>query len=169
MSSLRCGLNLTFSGPRIITSDSLNDDRKVPAALVLPEGKFFFGYKYVPFDKSKVKKKEEAPAPPQSFQGQGNSLRRNAPSSSTPAPAGAEPAKEEKADPWANLGSGQTLSGRAPKRAAASPAPEPTRAPSPPKQTEQDVIDATMMDETDFMFDDTAYSDDDDVIEIDSD
>lgn len=154
----------------------MNDDRKVPAALVLPEGKFFFGYKYVPFDKTKVKKKEEAgPAPTQSFQGEGNSLRRNngASSSSAPAPASQAPETEteEKKDPWANLGSGQTLSGRAPKRAAASPpAPEPTRAPSPPKQhKEQDDIDATMMDESDFMFDDTAYSDDEDVIEIDSD
>lgn len=143
----------------------------MPAALVLPAGKFFFGYKYVPFDSKAEEKRKKAkegpagPAPQTSFQGQGNSLRRGA-TATQPAPSAAPPAPEaedEKPDPWANLGGGQTLSGR--KRRAATP---PVEVPQP---TRQEVIDATMLDEDDFMFDDT-YSDgddDDDIIEVDSD
>lgn len=166
---------LTASGPRVITNDALQGDRQVPSALVLPAGKFFFGYKYIPFDagadaeKKKAKEPTEA-EPAASFQGQGNSLRRTgqaSSSTSSPAPAAAAPAaSEEKPDPWANLGGGQTLSGR--KRAAATP-PEPARQPSPPQPSRQEVIDATMLDEDDFF---QSYDDDedyDDIIEIDSD
>ncbi|WOO82114.1 Ubiquitin fusion degradation protein 1 [Vanrija pseudolonga] len=164
------------TGPRIITPDSLNDDRKVPTALVLPAGKFFFGYKYIPFDPAKTPKKKEegAPAPPTSFQGAGNSLRRGAQANSAPSPATPNadetPKAEEKPDPWASLGSGNKLSGR--KRAAeASPAPAPpapARNPTPPPApTQNEVIDATMLDEDDFWV--PEYDEDEDVIEIDSD
>ncbi|ORX37534.1 ubiquitin fusion degradation protein UFD1-domain-containing protein [Kockovaella imperatae] len=168
-------------GNRIVTPDSLTDDRKVPAALVLPEGKFFFGYKYIPFDSSKQPKKVEAPKSPDPFQGQGETLRKTG-GISRPQPvlsgqngtapeSVAVPSPEEKIDPWAKLGSGNTLR---PKRPAPSmPTPEPAHnrvrsnqpaAPPPPSN----VIDATMLDEDDFGFVD---SDDDEheVIEIDSD
>jgi ubiquitin fusion degradation protein 1 len=171
------------SGPRVITSETIDLDRQVPAALVLPEGKLFFGYKYIPFDakaeEKRKKAKEDPSAPPAqtSFQGQGNSLHRGAVQPSSPAEADA-PADgdEEKPDPWANLGSGQTLSGRkrgAPTSAAASapPTPAPASAPVSAQPTRQEVIDATMLDEEDFMFDDDEYYDgeEDDIIEIDSD
>lgn len=156
-------------GPRIITPDNIDGDRKVPGALVLPAGKFFFGYKYVPFDASAApKKKEDIVVPPSAFQGEGNSLRKGAQNKTTsPAPAAAasSAAAESKPDPWANLGSGNTLSNR--KRSAAKAAA--TREPSPPPQPEQ-VIDATMLDEDDFMFgDEDDYDDGDDYIEVDSD
>lgn len=168
---------LTASGPRVIKTDELNDDRKVPAALVLPEGKFFFGYKYVAFDADKVESKE-APAPAAgtaAFQGDGNSLRRGAsnPNRALPAPAAtlaAAPGTEDKPDPWAKLGAGNSLSGRT----KAAPAPASARVPSP--SPEPEVVDATMLDEDDFMFgenyddDYDDYDDDDDeIIEIDSD
>lgn len=51
------------SKARIVTNDSLADDgRTVPAALHLPEGKYFFGFTYKPFDESKVVKKEDPDA-----------------------------------------------------------------------------------------------------------
>ncbi len=37
------------SGPRVVTNDSLDQGRQVPAALNLPFGKLFFGYPVVPF------------------------------------------------------------------------------------------------------------------------
>ena len=36
-----------------------NEERKVPAPLVLPFGKLFFGYTYKPYDPSKDTKKVE--------------------------------------------------------------------------------------------------------------
>lgn len=140
----------------------------MPAALVLPPGKFFFGYKYVPFDakaEEKRKKAKEAPeaAPATTFQGEGNSLRRGAAQPATAAKAPAPAEDEEKPDPWANLSGVQTLSGRK-RPATASPA---TTTP-PREQTRQEVIDATMLDEDDFMFGE-EYSDNDDIIEVDSD
>lgn len=73
----------------------------MPGPLVLPAGKFFFGYKYVPFDPSAAPKKtEEVDVPPSAFQGEGNSLRKGAKSNaSAPAAAAAKPAAEEKPDP----------------------------------------------------------------------
>jgi ubiquitin fusion degradation protein 1 len=138
---------------------------------VIAKGKFFFGYKYIPFDaegEEKKKKAKEAPAaaaPPASFQGEGNSLRRGGAQQSAPAKraASAEEEEEKKVDPWANLGSGNTLSGR--KRAAPAAPTPPVREP-----TRQEVIDATMLDEDDFMFgEEYSDNDDDDIIEIDSD
>lgn len=156
------------SGPLIITPDSIKDGQKVAGSLVLPKGKFFFGYTYVPFDPAKAPKAKEQPSsnPEPAFQGEGNSLRRSAqPSSSTRSskPAAAKPASDDKPDPWANLGNGNTLSGR-------QVAPEPPKAKDPLPQDE--IIDATMLDEDDFMFDESYNyddDDDDDIIEIDSD
>ncbi|GFZ49841.1 hypothetical protein JCM24511_07244 [Saitozyma sp. JCM 24511] len=184
-------------GPRIITPDALADaDRKVPAALVLPAGKFFFGYKYIPFDPSKVVKKpiDTGLEPPKAFSGEGSTLNNRrtgkAPTSGSSATNGgvspqptsvsaAKDAGEEKPDPWAKLGSGNTLSGRGVKREATGAARQngsittPTSAPpvAAPPPPHPEVIDATMLDEDDFTFGD-EYDDDedeDDIIEIDSD
>lgn len=170
-----------FTGPRVITNEALNQDRQVPAALILPSGKLFFGYKYVPFDAAADAKQKKAKEPvelstPVTFQGQGNSLRRTGQSStSSPAPAAATPAaapaEDEKPDPWANLGGGQTLSGR---RRAAEPAaqgPAAATAPAAP-MSQQEIIDATMLTEDDFFdYDDEdgfeVYDSDDDIIEVD--
>jgi ubiquitin fusion degradation protein 1 len=156
-------LYANISGPKIITPDSLGDtDRKVPAALILPEGKFFFGFKYIPFDPSKAPKKaDETEAKPNDpFSGQGNLLKRrrgDATPVPTPSERPAEQVKEEaKEDPWAKLGSGNSL----------RPKPK-TPPPEPPQPTRQEVIDATMLDEDDFWAADDG--DEDDVIEIDSD
>lgn len=70
---------------------------------------------------------------------------------------------EAPADPWAKLGSGNTLSTK-------------KKEPAKPTKTEaeqrQEVIDATMLDEDEFWGDEGMEDDDegdDDVIEIDSD
>jgi hypothetical protein len=53
-----CGSSCSKS--RFVTNESLaNSERKVPAPLVLPFGKLFFGYTYKPFDPSKETKKVE--------------------------------------------------------------------------------------------------------------
>ena len=132
----------------------------------MPEGKFFFGFKYTPFDPTKVKKKEEEKeeklADP--FGGEGNSLKRrrgdvgNANASANTAKA-ASPVKEEKEDPWAKLGSGNAL---APKKK--QPVSAPAQAPS-----QADIIDATQMDEDDFNGQWEEDDEDDGVIEMDSD
>ena len=160
------------SGPRIITPDSYNEDRKVPAALHLPQGKFFFGYTYVPFDPTKVVKKPVDILPTQSFGGQGTSLKSQTTtggdaSSSQPqsqTQPQTESAAEVPADPWAKLGSGNTLS-TAGKR---NKEPEPVKTEA---QQRQEVIDATMLDEDDLWGDEGMEDDDDDndIIEIDSD
>ncbi|WRT69854.1 uncharacterized protein IL334_006845 [Kwoniella shivajii] len=163
-------------GPRIITPESLADDgRKIPAALVLPEGKFFFGFKYVAFDSSKAPKPVDEPQPTslQPFGGQGQTLARRPPAGArspfrqpTPPPTTAPNStttstevKEEKVDPWAGLGNGNTLSTRKPTLTDEEKKKDDER-------KRQEVIDATMLDEDDFMFD---GGDEDDVIEIDSD
>ncbi|KAK6908620.1 hypothetical protein I203_102623 [Kwoniella mangroviensis CBS 8507] len=157
-------------GPRIITPESLADDgRKIPAALVLPEGKFFFGFKYIPFDPSKAPKKTDENSDStngslQPFGGSGQTLANRPPrgarspfkqASPPPETKVKEEVKEEKPDPWANLGSGNTL-----KKSATQIAKE-------KEKSRQEVIDATMLDEDDFMFD--GGDDEDDIIEIDSD
>lgn len=159
-----------ISGPMIITPDTLGAaDRKVPAALVLPEGKFFFGYKYTPFDPSKAPKKvdiDAAPAAP--FSGEGNTLRKKpdgsssskraeVPKSSPDAPA---------VDPWANLGGGNTLRPTKQQKTESGSQSQSQPQSQTPAQR-QEIIDATMLDEDDFAY----YDDDDDndVIEIDSD
>ena len=120
-----------------------DDDRKVPAALILPPGKFFFGYKYVPFDPQKAPKKvEEVKA--EAFGGEGNRLKGTTAATS---PVKAKEVKKEKEDPWAKLGGGNSLR---PARAA----PE--------------VIDATMSSDDEDM-DYGVDEDEDHIIEIDSD
>ncbi|WVF68346.1 hypothetical protein IAT40_003111 [Kwoniella sp. CBS 6097] len=169
-------------GPRIFTPESLGDaDRKVPAALVLPEGKFFFGFKYVPFDPSKAPKSTVEPTvqPAQPFGGAGQTLARRPPGAANPTPPASRPGtvppapvkteqEEEKPDPWAKLGSGNSLRKTATTNSAAAGAGRST------EQSRQEVIDATMLDEDDFMFnggddDDDDGDYDDGVIEIDSD
>jgi ubiquitin fusion degradation protein 1 len=160
---------LTYRGAKIMTPESLADDgRKIPAALILPAGKFFFGFTYVPFDPSKVVKKIDPNEvkPDTTFSGTGNTLlrRRGAPAAQpTPAPA-APVAKEDKPDPWASLSGGNTLSGKKAKiEKVKVEEPEAKK-----EMTRQEVVDMTMLDEDDFMFGET-YDDDDGVIEIDSD
>jgi len=148
---------LTTSGPRIITPDSFNEDRKVPAALNLPEGKFFFGYTYVPFDPEKVVKKEVDIAPAEPFGGQGTSLRSQAKSGTAAAPAEAPKPAE---DPWAKLGGGNKLSATVKKETPEEKAKV---------KQQQEVIDATMLEEEEFWDDEDMGDDDDDIIEIDSD
>lgn len=169
-----------ISGPRIITPDSFNDDRKVPAALVLPQGKFFFGFKYIPYDPSKVVKKnvDIAPTGTQAFSGEGTSLKSKKPGGTlnvtgngkgkekegdVTSQASTQP--QEKADPWAKLGSGNAL------KPAASTTTTKTSNPSRTTTTrnEPDIIDATMLDEDDFFEVPDDDDDDDDIIEIDSD
>ncbi|TYJ53849.1 hypothetical protein B9479_005537 [Cryptococcus floricola] len=155
--------------PQIITSETLADaDRVIPAALTLPPGKFFFGFKYTPYDPSKAPKKPSATSEPaQPFGGSGNKLK----SGKTVGDKGKgkeeekeEEQVEEKPDPWAKLGGGNTL------KATKAPAPEPVK-----QETRQEVIDATMLDEDDFMYEGEEDEDEDegsgwegdDVIEID--
>ena len=149
------------SGPRIITPDSYNEDRKVPAALNLPEGKFFFGYTYVPFDPEKVVKKEIDAVPAEPFGGQGTSLRSQARTGSTVAPP--ESDKPAAVDPWAKLGGGNTLSAKSVKK-------EKTEEEKAKAKQQQEIIDATMLEEEEFWDDevmDDDDEDDDDIIEID--
>jgi ubiquitin fusion degradation protein 1 len=179
------GSNLTPSGPRIITPDSFNDDRKVPSALHLPQGKFFFGYTYVPFNPDKVVKKPVDILPTGPFGGQGTSLRSQvksepqaqtqgessatgaAAASASAAVAAAAPPQAE--DPWAKFGSGtgNTLSGRGSK----STKVKEEKVEKSAAEQRQEVIDATMLDDDDFWGDEVMDDDDDDndVIEIDSD
>lgn len=81
-------------------------------------------------------------------------------------------AEDEKDDPWAKLGSGNSLRWTTTTAATSSSNPAPVSGPQeefePRKATEQEIIDATMLDEDDFMFEDEE-DDEDDVIEIDSD
>ena len=151
------------SGPRIITPDSHNEDRKVPAALNLPQGKFFFGYTYVPFDPEKVVKKEIDATPAEPFGGQGTSLRSQAKSGTTSAQAETE--KPAAADPWAKLGGGNTLSAKTVKKEKEKTEEEKVKA-----KQQQEIIDATMLEEEEFWDDEVMDDDDeedDDIIEID--
>ena len=156
------------SGPRIITPSSFNDDRKVPAALVLPPGKFFFGYKYVPFDPTKAPKPtltDTHPKGPVAFSGLGSTVnnRQTALGTSNPvdilkkreSDAKEQEEEQDKPDLWDKLGGGNSLR------------PDPgskTNGHRPPSR--QEVIDATMLDEEDFTYE---MDDDDGFIEIDSD
>ncbi|WWC73847.1 uncharacterized protein I206_107819 [Kwoniella pini CBS 10737] len=168
-------------GPRIITPESLADDgRKIPAALKLEQGKFFFGFKYIEFDPSKVPKpkSEETTANGegntlQPFGGSGQTLKKPPPKGArspfrqpSPPPSSSSPSKgKEKSeeneieDKWSKLGNGNTLSTSNKKQKLDIKEQEKSR---------QDIIDATMLDEDDFMFDEGDGTDDD-VIEIDSD
>ncbi len=158
------------SGPRIITPESLADaDRKVPVALKLPAGKFFFGFTYVPFDPAKAPKKPtEAPAAAEPFRGEGSTLRRGAQAlppaanGSSNGKSSAPESSDDAPDPWAKLGGGNVLSVRGVKREREK---EEARAAQQPGS--QDVIDATMMDEDDFFYD--PDYDGHEVIEVDSD
>ena len=151
-----------------------DSERRVPAALVLPQGKFFFGFKYIPFDPSKKPKKVEEAQPLQPFAGEGNTVRRKAGatngSSQTNGSNGGNTVEveqkqdEEKPDPWAKLGSGNTLRTKRPAPSTPTPEAPSSRSRSNGHPKSPEIIDATMLDEDDF-----AFVEDDDVIEIDSD
>lgn len=166
------------SGPRIINTSSLSSaNTQVPSALILPEGKFFFGFKYIPYDPSKAPKPSLADQQKmelQPFGGEGNTLKggKRVGGGEGKGKGKEKAAEEEKEDPWAKLGSGNTLKRTTATAASSSSNPAPASAPQKEfetrKATEQEIIDATMLDEDDFMFEDEE-DDEDDVIEIDSD
>ncbi|WWC66038.1 uncharacterized protein I303_108660 [Kwoniella dejecticola CBS 10117] len=177
-------------GPRIITPESLADDgRKIPAALVLPQGKFFFGFKYIEYDPSKAPKPTSEDAEKNGngnlhpFGGSGQTLKKAPPKGtrspfrqpSPPPPSTTTVKGKEKADgkaeaeaaaedKWAKLGNGNTLS-------TSNKRPKLEEKEEARTHSRQEVIDATMLDEDDFMFDggDGSEDDGDDVIDIDSD
>ncbi|EIW71321.1 hypothetical protein TREMEDRAFT_67697 [Tremella mesenterica DSM 1558] len=152
-------------GAKIITPDSLNDtDRKVPAALLLPAGKFFFGYKYVPFDASKAPKpKVPEPEPAQAFSGAGQSLRNKGKHGPSVGESSNSAPKDEKPDPWANLGSGNQLrSVKTTNQVPSSVTPNKT-------QTTRSQVDPIVVDDDDdFMYDGQDW-DEHEVIDVDSD
>ncbi|KAF9227505.1 UFD1-domain-containing protein [Gyrodon lividus] len=102
---------------RILTSDSMEHDVKVPTALKLPFGKLFFGFNVVPYTppEPSVSASPGPSSPPPSFSGAGNTLHgRSAPSTSST--KGKEKAKspspsEATQKSW---GDGQTLGFRTP-------------------------------------------------------
>ncbi|KAG6331652.1 hypothetical protein ID866_7436 [Astraeus odoratus] len=98
---------------KVVTSDTLESDAKVPAALNLPFGKLFFGFKAVSYTPMTPDAQSAGPSSQvASFSGSGNILNgRSAPSNSA---KGKERAKspsqsEVSPKPW---GSGQTLGSR---------------------------------------------------------
>jgi len=98
---------------KVVTSDSLESDAKVPAALNLPFGKLFFGFKVVPYIPVTPDAQSAGPSSqPASFSGSGNVLNgRSAPSSSG---KGKEKAKSpsQSASTPKSWGSGQALGSR---------------------------------------------------------
>lgn len=163
--------------PRIITPSLLSDDptRSVPAVLSLPPGKFFFGYKYVPFDPTKAPKPKPTPAELEdaaassskpSFGGEGVTLKgkRKAADPAPPATAGEVKEEKEADDPWAKFGSG---SGNTLKKPSIGKK-EVKREPSPPTPQE-DVIDATMSEDEEEWAGIVESDDEEAYIEIDSD
>lgn len=108
----------------------------------------------------------------QPFGGEGNTLKGGKRIGGEEGKGKEKAAEDEKEDPWAKLGSGNTLKRTTTTVASSSSTPAPVSAPleefKARKATEQEIIDATMLDEDDFMFEDEE-DDEDDVIEIDSD
>lgn len=112
-----------------------------------------------------TKKLDETPEQPKAFSGEGATLKRRPAGSLQPSANGrpvtpVKPVKEEeeeKPDPWAKLGGGNSLSTKGVKK-------EDMRGNRP-----VEVIDATMLDEDDFFGGEEDDEEYDDVIEIDSD
>ncbi|KIM62130.1 hypothetical protein SCLCIDRAFT_15957 [Scleroderma citrinum Foug A] len=111
-----------YSRRKVVTSDSLEADGKVPAALNLPFGKLFFGFKAVPYNPPEpaVQSPSGSSGQPATFSGSGNVLNgRSAPTSSiSPSAKGKEKAKsplpsEASIESW---GTGQTLESRSQPR-----------------------------------------------------
>ncbi|KAF8311622.1 UFD1-domain-containing protein [Clavulina sp. PMI_390] len=108
---------------RMVTNDSLNAEKKVPAPLRLPLGKLFFGYPPVPYKGKEAATDGETPASaagpsqqpqPPSFSGTGNTLSGRAPRSFAPTPSTVSSRPESAASsvPGASWGGGgQTLGG----------------------------------------------------------
>ncbi|KAH7889420.1 UFD1-domain-containing protein [Phlebopus sp. FC_14] len=102
---------------KVVTSDSLESDVKVPAALNLPFGKLFFGFNVVPYVSPGTNGSASSATPSSlpSFIGAGNTLNGRS-GLSTSATKGKEKAKPP-LQPAANQkswGTGQTLGARAP-------------------------------------------------------
>ncbi|KAL4077147.1 ubiquitin fusion degradation protein UFD1-domain-containing protein [Scleroderma yunnanense] len=111
---------------KVVTSDSLESDAKVPAALNLPFGKLFFGFKIVPYTSLESTVPEPSASSEQSapFSGSGNVLNgRSMPTSSaSPSAKGKKRAKspshsEASTKTW---GTGQTLGSRSQPRVPSS-------------------------------------------------
>ncbi|KIK99279.1 hypothetical protein PAXRUDRAFT_822902, partial [Paxillus rubicundulus Ve08.2h10] len=102
---------------RILTSDSMEYDVKVPAALNLPFGKLFFGFNVVPYTppEGNASASPGPPSPPPWFSGSGNTLTgRTAPSTSSAkgkAKAKSPSQSEVNQNSW---GAGQALGSRTP-------------------------------------------------------
>ncbi|KAI6045693.1 UFD1-domain-containing protein [Pisolithus marmoratus] len=102
---------------KVVTSDSLDSDGKVPAALNLPFGKLFFGFKVVPHTPpaSDAQSSPSLPSQPVTFSGSGNKLSGRAVEPSSTA-KGKERAKSPSqsgvsSNSW---GAGQILGSRSP-------------------------------------------------------
>lgn len=100
----------SYSQRRIVTNDSLQAETTAPAPLNLTHGKLFFGYKYVPYERSK----EEVSGRLPTFSGSGSTLsgRPNGPAPTTSASKGKGKEKEGTTPSSGNTwGGGQTLGG----------------------------------------------------------
>ncbi|EJU05284.1 UFD1-domain-containing protein [Dacryopinax primogenitus] len=110
--------------PKLMTSDTVDAERKVPAALNLPFGKLFFGFPVTPL-RPVAESTQTAPAAAeqeQTFQGQGQTLSGRRPRGDRPplAPAGTAAAgaggagqgekKPEEGEKW--KGKGRSLTGK---------------------------------------------------------
>lgn len=94
---------------RILTSDQLEQDTKIPAPLTLPTGKLFFGFPVIPYQ---PKPKSISEGSSTNFAGAGNTL-----SSRTLSPSETSKGKEvvkEVTQSTRNWGAGQTLGTRRP-------------------------------------------------------
>lgn len=98
-----------------VTADTLEDGKKVPAALNLPFGKLFFGFDYVPIGGNKPKNTNEYVP----FGGTtGVTLSGRNVDAPAPQPSTSNESKNEQAnnginndnDPWSKLGTGNSLS-----------------------------------------------------------
>lgn len=119
-------LTLLYSKRRILTSDELEQDTKIPAPLTLPTGKLFFGFPVVPHQ---PKPKSIPEGSSTNFAGTGNTL-----SSRTLSPPGPQKGKEvvnEDTQSTKNWGTGQTLGTRRPAPTSHSKAKPPVRQRSP--------------------------------------
>ncbi|KAF8557276.1 UFD1-domain-containing protein [Imleria badia] len=101
---------------KVITSEMMESEVKVPVALNLPFGKLFFGFNVVPYTPPEPKQPTSPgpSSPPPSFTGSGNTLNgRPAQTTSAKGKEKAAPAPESQ-DSQKSWGTGQTLGSRAP-------------------------------------------------------
>ncbi|GJJ12602.1 hypothetical protein Clacol_006845 [Clathrus columnatus] len=123
--------------PRMVTTDELDQEVKVPAPLNLPPGKLFFGFPVVPY-RPKPKPTDEEPS--SSFGGSGNTLSSRTLSSPSSSKKGKEKAQDEtpSTKPW---GAGQTLGTRRPAASQSKAKPPPRqRSPTPDWGVDDDDV-----------------------------